>query len=110
MTATITHLRVGDAQRMPSSIPPMAVHAYLHAILDAANSLLRNDFEVVAFQADIVSRLPILWIKDCPHTRDLIRVGQASYDRSGSDDSGTYRIGVFERCGVTVQWLERVPS
>jgi hypothetical protein len=110
MTATVTHLRVADAQRMPPSIPPMAVHAYLHAILEAANSLLRNDFEVVAFQADIVTRLPVLWIKDCPHTRALIRVGQASYDRTGSDATGAYRIGVFERLGVTVQWLERVPG
>lgn len=110
MTATVTHLRVADAQRMPPSIPPMAVHAYLHAILEAANSLMRNDLEVVAFQADIVTRLPILWIKDTPQVRNLVRCGYASYDRSGSDATGPYRIGVFERLGVTVQWLERVPG
>lgn len=108
MTATITHLRVADARRAPPPIPPMNVHAYVHTILEAANSLLRNNFEIIAFQADIVTKTPILWLKDGPHVRDMIRVGLASYDRSGSDGTGPYRIGCFERCGVTVQWLERV--
>lgn len=93
---------------MPPSIPPMAVHAYLHAILQAANSLLRSGMEVVAFQADIVTRQPVLWIKDTPKVRNLARCGFASYDRTGSDATGSYRIGVFECLGVTVQWLERV--
>lgn len=109
MTATITHLHAAP-RRAPPAIPPMNVHAYVHTILEAANSLLRNDYEIVAFQADIITRTPIIWLKDCPHVRDLIRVGVASYDRTGADDTGPYRIGVFARAGVTVQWLERVPS
>lgn len=90
--------------------PPMDVGAYAHAILEAANSLMRNGFEVVAFQADIVTRLPVLWIKDCPYTRHLISVGQANYDRTCSTDAGPYRVGCFLLHGVTVQWLERVPG
>ncbi|OHC68605.1 MAG: hypothetical protein A3H93_09080 [Rhodocyclales bacterium RIFCSPLOWO2_02_FULL_63_24] len=110
MTATITHLRVATPRRSAPVVPPMNVHAYVHTILEAANSLLRNDYEVIAFQADIVSKTPILWLKDCPHVRELVRVGIASYDRTGADDTGAYRVGVFSRCGVTVQWLERVPA
>lgn len=106
MTATVTQLHRPSRPAMP----PMNVHAYVHAVLDATNSLLRNDFEIVAFEAHVVAHRPVIWLKESPHLRRMVELGQASYDRTGSDDFGTYRIGVFERCGVTVQWLERVPS
>lgn len=102
---TATHLHAA-----PLSLPPMAVHAYVHTILEAANSLLRNGFEIMAFQADIVTPKPVLWLKDCLHLRKLASLGQAGYDRAGTDENGPYRIGSFDRCGVTCQWLERVPG
>jgi hypothetical protein len=110
MSTSVTHLRVADAHRPSPALPPMNVPAYVHSILEAANSLLRNNFEVVAFEAAWVGLPPVIWIKDTPHTRDLARVGVASYDRSGNDENGPYRIGCFERDGVKVQWFERVPS
>lgn len=108
MTATVTHLRVAGAPAPHP--PPMNVPAYVHSILEAANSLLRNNLEVVAFEAAYVGLTPVIWIRDTPHTRDLARVGVASYDRVGSDENGAYRIGCFERCGVRIQWFERVTA
>lgn len=110
MTATITHLRVASQPRPAPAYPPMNVSAYVHAILTAANELLRNDLEVVCFQADVVSQMPVLWVKDTPRTRALVEAGEASYDRSGSDEKGPYRIGCFLCSDVQVQWFERVPS
>jgi hypothetical protein len=94
----------------PPAMPRMNVDAYVAAILKAANELLRNDLEVVCFMADVVSKMPVLWIKDTPTARRLIDAGCASYDRSGSDENGPFRIGCFARDGVQVQWFERVPS
>ena len=108
MSATVTHLR-GSCAPVPPT-PPMNVPAYVHSILEAANSLLRNNLEVVAFKAAYVGLAPVIWIRDTPHCRDLVRVGVASYDRVGSDENGAYRIGCFDRCGVKVQWFERVSA
>lgn len=110
MTATVVPIRPTDHRRQPPAIPPMNVGAYVHSIMEAATSLMRNDYEILAFQADVVTNTTILWLKDSPRVRELARVGIASYDRCGADATGAYRIGVFSRCGVTVQWLERVPS
>lgn len=112
MTASITPIRgaAAHANAPAPTIPRMNVGAYLAAILKAANALLRNDLEVVCFMADVVSKMPVLWIKDTPRARALIVANEASYDRSGSDENGPFRIGCFECDGVQVQWFERVPS
>lgn len=111
MTATISHLRVAGPRHAPApAYPPMNVGAYVAAILKAANAVLRNDLEVVCFSADVVSQMPTLWVKDTPHARALVEAGEASYDRSGSDEKGPFRIGCFRCDDVQVQWFERVPS
>ena len=109
MTATVTHLRVHDP-RTPPDLPPMNVGAYMHMILEAATALMRMGHQITAFQADVVSGYPLLWCKDSPALRNMIRCGQADYDRSGSTEAGPYRVGCFLLHGVTVQWLERVPG
>lgn len=91
-------------------LEPLDIPRALDAILEAANSLLREELIITAFQADIVTARPVLWIKDCSRVRNLARVGVASYDRVGHNEDGAYRVGVFERCGVTVQWMERITS
>lgn len=108
MNATVTpiHRAVSPAP----TLLPMNVHAYVHSILEAANSLLRNDLTVAAFDADGDTRKVALRVNDCPLLRRMAELGQASYDCSGRDEQGPYRVGVFYRCGVTVYWRERVPS
>lgn len=106
MTATVTHLRVADARHAP----PMNVPAYVHSIMEASNSLLRNDLTVAGFEADGDLKKVALRVHDCPLLRRMATLGQASYDCSGRDEQGPYRVGVFYRCGVTVFWRERVPS
>lgn len=110
MSATVTHLRVANPRHAPPPVLPMHVGAYVHSILEAATALMRMGHEVMAFQADVVSAYPVLWLKDSPALRNMTRCGQASYDRTGTGDSGPYRIGVFLLHGVTVQWLEWTPS
>lgn len=107
MTATVTHIHAASPAL---TFPRMNVDAYLAAIMKAATALLRNDLEVVCFMADVVSTMPVLWIKDTPRARALIAANEASYDRSGSDENGPFRIGCFQCDGVQVQWFERVPS
>ncbi|MDO8931846.1 MAG: hypothetical protein Q7U97_05585 [Rhodocyclaceae bacterium] len=101
MSATVTELR-------PSAAPAWPVHAYVASVLEAANSLMRDGFEIMAFLADAITPAPVIWVNDCSRLRNLARVGIASYERTGQDKDGPYRVGVFVRCGVTVQWLERV--
>lgn len=111
MSATVTPIRAAAHAVSPApTYPRMNVSAYVHSILEAANALLRNDLEVVCFMADVVSTMPVLWIKDTPRARALIAANEASYDRSGSDENGPFRIGCFKCDGVQVQWFERVPS
>lgn len=112
MTATVVPIRptAEHAVTPAPTLPRMNVDAYLAAILKAATALLRNDLEVVCFMADVVSTMPVLWIKDTPRARALIATGGASYDRSGRDEKGQFRLGCFECDGVQVQWFERVPS
>lgn len=89
----------------------LAVHAYVKNILDAANSLLRDGrLTIIAFHVSGHPPVPTIWVTDCPYVRNMARVGIASYDRQGTDALGTYRIGQFERCGVNIEWIERVPS
>lgn len=110
MTATVTHLRVAPMRPAPAPVLPMNVGAYVHSVMEAATALLRMGHEVMAFQADVTAAYPVLWCKDSPALRNMARCGQASYDRTGTGDSGPYRIGVFLLHGVTVQWLEWIPS
>jgi hypothetical protein len=91
--------------RPPS--PPMDVGAYVHAILDVANSLMRNGYVIHAcFFQGRPSRM-VIELYDAPALRDLVRVGQAAYYEHGCDDDGPYRRGAFERGGVNVIWVER---
>ena len=108
MTATVTHLRV--ARAAPPATPPMGVHAYMQAILDASTALMRAGHEIVAFYAEVVTAAPVIWIRDTPAVRGLIDTGEANYDMSGVDDRGPYRVGMFLVGGVRVQWFERVPA
>lgn len=101
MSATVTALR-------PPAAPVWPVHAYVASVLEAANSLMREGNEIIAFEADIITPAPVIWLNDSPRLRNLARVGVAGYERTGQDSSGPYRVGVFTRCGVTVQWIERV--
>lgn len=111
MTATITHLRVAEAHRRPPpGALPMNVDAYLHSVMEAATSLLRNNLEVAGFHADGDAGAVALWVRDCPLVRRMALLGEAAYLRSGVDADGPYRDGVFYRCGVTVIWRERAPS
>jgi len=105
MSATVIQMR---RKEPPAVVPPLNVHAYVHTILEAANSLLRDELEIIAFNADISTHKPVIWVNDCPRVRNLARVGQASYQRQGHSADGPYQVGVFERCGVSVQWMERV--
>lgn len=109
MSATVHPLRP-SVQSPPPCIAPMNVKAYVASILDTASALMRMGHEVMAFQAEVTTRTPLLWLKDSPALRNMARCGQASYDRTGSDASGAYRIGVFQLHECTVQWLERVPG
>lgn len=90
--------------------PHLKVGAYIDMIMEAANSLMRDGLLIVGFHADVFTVAPSLWVNDCQWVRNLAARGIASYDRTGSDASGPYKVGVFERCGVTVNWIERVPS
>lgn len=108
MTATVTHLRIARAK--PAQPPAMGVHAYMQTILDASTALMRNGHEILAFYAEVVTAAPVIWIRDTPGVRALVTVGEASYDMSGIDDRGPYRVGMFMLDGVRVQWFERVPS
>lgn len=108
MNARVIHLQPRTAAAPVT--PHLKVHAYVSLLLEATNSLLRDGLLIVGFHADVFTVAPSLWVADCPWVRNLARVGIANYDRSGSDASGPYRVGVFERCGVTVSWIERVPS
>lgn len=107
MSASIHSIRSTPAQQTTSQ---MAVGAYLHAILEAATALIRMGHQIIAFHAEIVSRYPSLWLADSPELRNMVRCGHASYDRQGTDEHGSYRVGVFMIGGVVAQWLERVPS
>jgi hypothetical protein len=109
MSATVTHLRI--ARTKPDPTPPvMGVHAYMQTILDASTALMRAGHEILAFYAEVVTAAPVVWIRDTPGVRALVEVGEASYDMSGIDDRGPYRVGMFLLDGVRVQWFERVPS
>jgi len=109
MTATVTHLRIARTHphRPP---PPMGVHAYMQTILDASTALMRAGHEILAFYAEVVTAAPVIWIRDTPRVRSLVETGDASYDMSGIDDRGPYRVGMFLLDGVRVQWFERVPG
>lgn len=85
----------------------MAVHAYLHSILEACNSLLRNDYEIVSFFCRGTPPQMMIELRDCPALRALIRVGIASYQEHGCDTDGPWRKGMFHRLGVTAFWRER---
>lgn len=95
-------------RRERPALQPLDLRASVDAILEAASSLMREDLVILAYQGDIATHLPVLWVKDCSRLRNLARVGVASYDRTGHADDGPYRVGVFQRCGVTVQWMERI--
>jgi hypothetical protein len=109
MSATITHLRVARAAP-PAALLPMGVHAYMQTILEASTALMRAGHEIVAFYAEVVTTMPVIWIRDTPAVRALIDCGEAAYDMSGIDDRGPYRVGMFLIEGVRVQWFERVPA
>lgn len=108
MSATITPIRPPDPS-LPAP-PPMAVHAYMQTILDAATRLMRAGHEILAFHAEVVSAQPIIWVRDTPGVRALVTEGSAAYDRSGIDDRGPWRVGLMTVAGVRVQWFERAPS
>ncbi len=108
MSATVHHITaLVDRNRAVS----ISVHAYVRSILEAANSLLRDgNMTIIAFQATGHPPTPTIWVHDCPYVRNLARVGLAQYERQGRDEHGAYRVGQFTRCGVFVEWIERVPS
>jgi hypothetical protein len=108
MSATVHQLTAHADRASAQGSLGLAVHAYVKNILDAANSLLRDGrLTIIAFKALGHPPAPTIWVLDCPYVRNMARVGIASYDRQGSDEYGTYRIGKFERCGVNVEWIER---
>ena len=78
--------------------------------MEATTSLLRNDLIVSGFEADGDLKKVALRVHESPLVRRMAELGQASYDCSGRDEQGPYRVGVFYRCGVTVFWRERMPS
>ncbi len=87
--------------------PPMNVAAYTHAILEAANSLMRNDYRIVAFFCRYEPQQLMIELQDSAALRALARVGVASYDDQGHDELGPYRTGFFTRGVVTAFWRER---
>ena len=107
MNAIVIPLRAGHERHAPPAIPPMAVHAYVHNILAAANSLLRNDYRIKAFFGQGHPSRMVIELYDAPALRDLVRCGIAAYYEQGCDGDGPYRLGGFERAGVNVMWRER---
>jgi len=111
MSATVTPLhRVPAHPALSTDAPPMNVGAYVHSIMEAATSLMRNGLVVAGFNADGDNRTAALRIEDCRLARRMVELGQANYVKSGHDEDGPYRVGMFYRCGVTVFWNERLPS
>lgn len=86
---------------------PMNVAAYTHSILEAANSLLRNDYQIVAFFCRYNPQQLMIELHDCPGLRALARTGVANYEEQGRDELGPYRTGYFTRGVVTAFWRER---
>lgn len=110
MSANVYQLR-----REPAPAPakaeadrlPMNVAAYTHSILEAANSLLRNDYQILGFFCRYNPQQLMIELKDCPGLRGMARTGVATYDDQGHDELGPYRTGFFTRGVVTAFWHER---
>lgn len=85
----------------------LLVASRLISIMDAANSLLRDNFRIVNLDVRSLCVKPAIWIAVEARLAGLVARDEAYYCAQGHDDSGPYRIGQFERCGCRVCWKER---
>jgi hypothetical protein len=85
----------------------LLVASRLIAIMDAANSLLHDNFRIVNLDVRSLCVKPAIWIAVEARLAGLVERDEAYYCAQGHDEIGPYRIGQFERCGCRVCWLER---
>ena len=83
MNARVLHLQRRTAAAPVT--PHINVHAYVRMLLEAANSLLRDDLLIVGFHADLFSVAPSLWVHDCQWVRNLAARGMLSQPRSAGN-------------------------
>lgn len=93
-----------------TAVRPNAVQhaaAMLLNFIEAANSLLRDGYQIAEHEPEALSSKPAIWIVPCRSLLKLIDSGIAIYYRQGIDKFGPYRHGQFDRMGVAVKWIER---
>jgi hypothetical protein len=85
----------------------LLVERRLISIMDAANSLLRDNFTINQLDVRSLCVKPAIWIAVEARLAGLVARDEAYYCAQGHDDIGPYRIGQFERCGCRICWKER---
>lgn len=81
--------------------------ARMLTILEAASSLLRQDYVILCLEPAAMSAKPVIWIANESRLARLADSDRALYYARGSDERGAYRIGQFEHMGCIVKWFER---
>lgn len=107
MNATVVTFPVSRPQARAKE-QPFNIHGRLAAILEATNSLLRDGFTILDFQADALSAKPIVYLMPEPRLARMVAADQAVYYRTGQGPQGQYRVGQFDRLGVSVRWIETI--
>lgn len=88
------------------AILPMALTspAAMKAVIDVANSLMRDGYTVAHLNPSCIQPMPAVWLVYNEALQAKVATEAVEYD-DARDHSGTLQVGHFERQGVMVMWL-----